>query len=77
MDKPKTSEVNSVLKALEADYSTLVVLAKANENTWKSVRNINKVDMTVLGDMNAYGALRRKNIVMTKDALVAIPEEIK
>jgi large subunit ribosomal protein L4 len=73
---PKTKEMATALKALGSDKSCLVVLKEGHENAWKSVRNIAGVDMTTLKEMNAYKTLQRKTILMTKDALVAIPEEI-
>jgi len=76
MAAPKTKEAAAFLKAIGADRSCLLVLRAANTNAWKSVRNLPNVDMTTLREMNAYGTLLRKHIVMTKDALTAIPEEI-
>ncbi|MHC4870411.1 MAG: 50S ribosomal protein L4 [Planctomycetota bacterium] len=77
METPKTKEAYTILKTLGVDSNSLVVLKQHDANTWKSVRNIEKVDMAVLKEMNAYNALLRGNILFTKDAFTAIPEEIK
>ncbi|MBN1256771.1 MAG: 50S ribosomal protein L4 [Planctomycetes bacterium] len=77
MDQPKTKEIASILSAIGACDRCLIVLREQNENTYKSTRNLPQVELTTLQEMNAYTALLRKNIVMTKDAFTAIPEEIK
>lgn len=76
-DAPKTKEAHGVLKALDAANSCLVVVKEGNSNAWKSMRNIQKVDMAVLKELNVYDALLRKTMLFTKDAFTAIPEEMK
>ena len=74
---PKTKEAASVLKGLGALKSCLVVVREQNETAYKSMRNLPSVDIMTLGDLNAYAALLRKTVVLTKDALEAIPQEMK
>ncbi|MFH0910908.1 MAG: 50S ribosomal protein L4 [Planctomycetota bacterium] len=74
---PKTKDLASTLRALGAPKNCLLVLLKHDENAWKSARNLPGVDMSPLPDLNAYAALRRKTIIMTKDAFTALPEEMK
>lgn len=74
---PKTKEMAVALKALGVSKNCLVVLKNNHVNAWKSIRNIPDVNMTTLCEMNAYSTLQRKMILMTKEAFVAIPEEMK
>ncbi len=76
-DQPKTGRMATVLKNLKVDNGCLVIV-KANDGTlWKSVRNIPKTDLSPLSDLNAYSVLLRKNLLITKEALQAIGEEMK
>jgi large subunit ribosomal protein L4 len=77
MAEPKTKEAARILKALDVPRGTLVVVKDYDANAWKSVRNLPDVEMTSLSELNAYQALRWKNVVMTKDAFLALPEEMK
>lgn len=74
---PKTKEMASTLKALEVAGSCLVVVAKRDEKAWKSARNLPHVDMLELREVNAYQALVRQTLLMTKAAFSALPEEFK
>ncbi len=76
-DAPKTRELAAVLKALGVQQSCLIVIRTPDEATWKSARNLQMVDLLPLRELNAYFALRRRMIVMTKDALAALPEELQ
>lgn len=75
---PKTKDVAATLNRLGVHASgCLVVTREHNENVFKSTRNIGDCDILPLKDLNAYAVLKRKFLVMTKDALTAIPEEVK
>ncbi len=77
MESPKTKNALVILKALGADNNSLVVIKEHDSNTWKSVRNIEKVNMSALKEMNTYDTLLRKTVLFTKDAFTAISEEVK
>ena len=60
-DVPKTSQMVSILKALNIDNSScLIVIPKANETVWKSARNIPSVKVMTSTELNAYEVLRPK-----------------
>lgn len=73
---PKTREVASVLKNNKVTGGCLLVTTNHNDVLWKSVRNLPKTDLFPVSDLNAYSVLRRKQVVFTKDALLALPEKI-
>lgn len=70
VDAPKTKEIASLLKNLTInDTSLLIVVDSYDLNIYKSVRNIPRVDVLPVSDLNAYAVLRPKQILMTKAAI--------
>lgn len=75
MERPKTKDMVSVLRALRADNKALVVTAGRNENVEKSARNIPGVKPLTASGLNVYDILNHDKLVITKDA-VAVVEEV-
>lgn len=72
-DIPKTKQMVDILKALNIDNSScLIVISRANETIWKSARNIPSVKIMASMELNAYEILRPKKILLTKEALSSI-----
>jgi large subunit ribosomal protein L4 len=72
---PKTKEMVGVLKALKIDgQSTLVTTAASDANAYQSARNIDKVSVLPVGELNALAILKPKKLLVTKAALDAIKE---
>ncbi|MBQ6157516.1 MAG: 50S ribosomal protein L4 [Thermoguttaceae bacterium] len=69
VDAPKTKEIASLLKNLSIDSSLLIVVDSYDLNIYKSVRNIPRVDVLPVSDLNAYAVLRPKQVLMTKAAM--------
>ncbi len=69
IEAPKTKEVTAVLKALSIDSSLLIVIDNYNEAIYLSARNIPKVSVLPVCDLNAYEILKPKQLLMTKAAL--------
>jgi large subunit ribosomal protein L4 len=64
-----------VLKALKLDgKSTLVTTAASDANAYQSARNIDKVTVLPVGELNALAILTPKKLLVTKAALDAIKE---
>ena len=70
-DKPQTKEFAGVLKSLKIDRSCLVAVPEYDENVYKSVRNVQKVAVLPVADLNAGDICTHQRILFTKDALVA------
>lgn len=68
-DGPKTKTVAGFLKGSETKGSSLFTLAGYDENFVKSTRNIQKVRVRELRDLNAYDVMRHVNLVISADAL--------
>lgn len=68
MTTPKTKEMVSILGNLKIDRSCLVTVAGQDVNIYKSARNIQKVDVMVVDDLNAGIICNKQKILFTKEA---------
>jgi large subunit ribosomal protein L4 len=75
--QPKTKEVATTLKNLKLQKKCLVVTHEPDANLWKSARNIPTIRFSLLRDLNAYAVLNHRQVLLTKAALQAIPQETK
>jgi len=69
---PKTREMAGILDRLKIDRSCLVTVSQRDENVYKSVRNLPKVDVTTVGDLNAGAICTRQKMLFTKDAFLTL-----
>ncbi len=70
---PKTKEMAAILKAIGCTGSSLLVATAAHDaNVYKSARNIDQVEVSPVGDLNAYVVLRPRRLLVTKAALDVI-----
>ena len=73
--EPKTKEMAGILKALNlVGTSTLVTTAALDPNVYKSARNIDRVTVSPVADLNALAVLMPRKMLVTKAALDAIKE---
>jgi large subunit ribosomal protein L4 len=70
-DKPKTKDFAGVLKNLKIDRSCLVTISEYDENVYKSARNVPKVAVLPVADLNAGDICSHQRMLFTKDALLA------
>ena len=74
-ETPKTKDMAAILKALNLDKSSvLVTTAVQDNNVYKSARNIHKVTVSPVSDLNALSVLAPRRMLVTKDALDAIKQ---
>jgi large subunit ribosomal protein L4 len=69
---PKTSEFASVLSNLKIDRSCLVTLKERDTNVYKSARNIQKVAVMKVTDLNAGDICNRQKMLITKEAFLSL-----
>ncbi|MGC3969573.1 MAG: 50S ribosomal protein L4 [Pirellulales bacterium] len=73
---PKTKEMNAILKALKVDGSSLLVATAAyDKGVYLSARNIDKVSVSHVADLNALDILTPKKLLVTREALDAIKQK--
>ena len=77
-DAPKTKEFVAMTKSLQvADKKPLIVLASANKNVYLSARNLPKVNVVTVSELNTYVVLNAKSLVLTEDSVAAIDQIFK
>jgi large subunit ribosomal protein L4 len=76
MSAPKTKEMAAILKALNLQgTSTLVATAELDANVYKSARNIDRVTISHVAELNALAILTPRKLLVTKAALDAIKQK--
>jgi large subunit ribosomal protein L4 len=74
-EKPRTKEMLSVLKGLELQgKSTLVVVPEHDQAVLLSARNIPGVTVRRVGDLNSYDIASHTRLLMTKRAVEKLSE---
>jgi large subunit ribosomal protein L4 len=77
-NEPKTKEMAGILKALKLNgMTTLVATAALDQNVYRSARNIDKVTVSPIGELNALAVMQPRKMLVTRAALDAIKERSK
>ena len=74
MDAIKTKEMANILSAVKAGKKTLIVLPEKNDVLYKSARNIEGTNVSLVNTLNVYDILSCNTIVVLKDAVAKIEE---
>lgn len=72
MEQPKTREIADVLYRLAGDSSALVLLAEANENVQRSLRNLPDARYLRASYLNVRDLLKYEKVIIPLDALDVI-----
>ena len=74
-ETPKTRRVAEMLKALHVDGSCLIATREADTVLWKSSRNVPRLHVLPVRNLNALEVLSHGRLVFTREALVeGLPE---
>ncbi len=76
-EKPRTHDFINVLNNLKIERSCLVAINAADENIYKSIRNIPKVIITPVSDLNAGEICSCQKMLFTKEALLSVLNQNK
>ncbi len=74
LDEFKTKKIAAMLKAVEAEKKTLIVLDTADQKVIKSAANIPGAKTTQVNTLNVYDILNAEKLVIVKDAVSKIEE---
>lgn len=74
MDAIKTKEMANIFSAVKAGKKTLIVLPEKNDVLYKSARNIEGTNVSLVNTLNVYDILNCNTIVVLKDAVAKIEE---
>jgi large subunit ribosomal protein L4 len=73
----KTKDLRVKFEALGFDSALIIGGSELDSNFSLAARNIPNIDVLVVAGLNVYDILRRRKLVLTKDALAAIEERFK
>jgi len=77
-EAPKTKEFVAITKSLQvADKKPLIILANANKNVYLSARNLPRVNVVTVSELNTYTVLNANSLVLTEDSVAAIEQIFK
>jgi large subunit ribosomal protein L4 len=77
-EAPKTKEFVAITKSLQvADKKPLIILANANKNVYLSARNLPRVNVVTVSELNTYDVLNAKTLVLTEESVAAIEQIFK
>ncbi len=71
-EKPKTKDFVSVLDNLKIDRSCLVTIRDYNDNLYKSARNVPKIVVMPIAELNAGDICSHCKILFTKEAFLTL-----
>jgi large subunit ribosomal protein L4 len=77
LEKPKTRDFVNILNNLKIERSCLVTIDSEDVNIYKSARNIPKVTVLPVGELNAGDICRYSKMLFTKEALMSVLEAEK
>lgn len=74
LDAPKTKDLRGQLAGLGIENALIIGGVSLDENFAKAARNIPNVDVLPVIGLNVYDVMRRKTLVLTKDAVDGISQ---
>ena len=77
LKKTKTKDLNEKIKKLGIDSATFMDTDKVDKNFKLSVRNIKNIDLLSYKGINAALILKRKTLILSKEALTHLEEKYK
>jgi large subunit ribosomal protein L4 len=69
---PKTKAFAEVLKNLKIERSCLVAVKQRDENLYKSMRNVPKIGLMQVAELNAGDICNRQKMLFTKEAFLTL-----
>ena len=76
IDAPKTKIIAAMIKALNLDGRSLLVVDGDDDNLWKSGRNLANLTMRRAADINAYDLLKSDHVLFTQTAFQRVLEAL-
>jgi large subunit ribosomal protein L4 len=77
IEKPKTRDFAAILGNLKIDRSCLVMIDSPDDNIYKSARNIPKVTILPVEQINAGDVCKHNKILFTKNAIMMLIDKAK
>ncbi len=77
VEAPKTKVVSEILAKLNANGKSLLVLDEADDNLFKSARNIPSILIVGVDNVSVYDLLNADHVIFTKSSIKAVEEGLK
>lgn len=77
LDKPSTSQMSKLFKALSIDRSCLLALSSTQGVEARSARNLEGVTVTPIDNLNAFDLLNHRYVLTDKSSMQAYLEKVK
>ena len=74
LDQPKTKPVAHLLATLAADRGCVLALAQRDDVIYRSARNLPRVDVRTVSELNALAVVNRKKMLVTREAMDTLLE---
>jgi large subunit ribosomal protein L4 len=71
-DVPRTKDFSKVLNNLDINRGCLLTIDERDENLYKSARNVPRVDVLTVSDLNAGDICKRQKMLFTKSAFLSL-----
>ena len=72
-EAPKTKEYAAMVANLKLNgQRSLLVLKEANDNIYRSARNIQRADVATIADLNTYDIMKAKSLVLVESSVEEI-----
>ncbi len=76
VEKPKTKDILALMEKFELS-NVLIVTENADENLYLAARNLHRVDIVDVADMNPVDLLKHEKVLMTEESVNKIQEQLK
>lgn len=77
LDEPKTKALKAAFEKLELTNALVIGGAELDVNFVRAARNLPDIDVLPFAGLNVYDVLRRRTLVLTKEAVAAIHDRFK
>lgn len=74
IDKPKTKTVKDLLKGLGIEKSVLIIIPEKHDALELSARNLTKVNVSRVNELNVFMILSHEELLISKDAVEKMKE---
>jgi large subunit ribosomal protein L4 len=71
-DAPKTKDFTEAMRNLKIERSCLVAVKDRDENLYKSARNVPRVGLMLVSELNAGDICNRQKMLFTKEAFLTL-----
>jgi len=69
-EAPKTKDFSAMVNSLNLNgQRSLLVLKEANDNIYRSARNIQRAEVAIVADLNTYDIMKAKNLVLVESSV--------